>query len=134
MRRAAERIVYGFLGWFESFNSVWQTTFLCIAVGVFEIGFPNLDRHLIAVLVVSLYATFTQNGLAHENKLTSDKLDLALKTIDQVVDDVFVATQAILTLARNETNTQQALISQASAIHAAISELRDHITATKEKP
>ena len=80
------------------------------------------------MVIWTLYATWTQNGLAHENKLTSEKLDLALRTIDQVVDDVYVATQAVLTLARNETNVQQALVTQAGAIHAAISELRDHIT------
>lgn len=133
-RRLAEWAVYRFLGWFESFNSVWQTTLLCVGVGVFEIGWPRLDPHLVAVLIVSLYATFTQNGLAHENKLNSDKLDQALERIDQVADETYVNTQTLLRLAENETHLQETAIAQTEAIVAALHELRTHLPTRKETP
>lgn len=124
LSRATQRVVYRFLAWFESFDSVWQTTLLCAAVAVFEIGWPSLDPHLVAVLLVSLYATFTQNGLAHGNKLTSQKLDQALAEIDRVGDENYVSTQALLQFAKNEEHLQQAVIEQGQAITAALAELR----------
>lgn len=133
-RRAAERLVYGFLAWFESFNSVWQTTLVIFSLWGIESAFPTVDPgHLVFLLVLSLYATFTQNGLAHENKITAEKLDHALETIDRVIDDLYVNSQATLQLAQNETNIQQALVTQSNAITAALAELRYHITRdTKE--
>ena len=122
MRTLVERIVYGFLGWFESFNSVWQTTLLCMVIGAVEIAAPNLDRHLFAVLIISLYATFTQNGLAHENKLTSEKLDATL--------------DALLALARDEVNersadlaVQRALIAQGEAMTEIVRGLQTELAA-----
>lgn len=132
LRRATERIVYTFLGWFESFGSVWQTTLVCVGVGVFEIGWPAADKHLVAVLLVSLYATFTQNGLAHGNRLTGQKVDQALATIDEVVDDVYVSTQALIRLAENEVHMQEGMVAQTEAIVAALTELREHLAAAKK--
>jgi hypothetical protein len=133
-RRALERVVYGFLGWFESFNSVWQTTIVIFGGWAIEAFFPSVDRgHLVFLLVLSLYATFTQNGLAHENKLTSDKLDQALVAIDSVVDDVYVAAQTLVQMATNETHMQTALVAQTEAILAALTEVRSHLAKPKPK-
>jgi hypothetical protein len=74
MRRFLEWAVYGFLRWFESFDSVWQTIVICIGGTIFCLAFPGLISLTFFVVLLSLYATFTQNGLAHENKLNSDGL------------------------------------------------------------
>lgn len=127
LRKLTERVVYRFLAWFESFDSVWQTTLLCVGVGVFEIGWPNVDRHLIAVLIVSLYATFTQNGLAHENKLTSNKVDKALYQIGtaQAKTDAAVATilataktiHALVEVVKTDIAGQEILLEEIAEVH-----------------
>lgn len=131
LRRFAAWAVYGFLSWFESFDSVWQTTLVCIGGTALEDLFPRLDPgHLLFLLVLSLYATFTQNGLGHGNKLTAHKVDQALAQIDQVVDDVYVATQALLKMAENETHLQEAVAQQTESIALALSELRTVVKQT----
>lgn len=122
--RAIQAVVYGFLAWFESFDSVWQTTLVCAGVAIFEMGWPELDPHLFAVLVLSLYATYTQNGLAHGQWLTGAKLDRALGEIDRVGDENYAATQALVQLAESEVHLQQAVINQGEAVAAALAELR----------
>lgn len=82
--------------------------------------------------VVTWFSSATQFTLAYQNEKAGRKLDEALETIDRVVDEVYVTSQALLQLARNETNIQQALVTQSAAIHAAIAELRHHLT--KENP
>ena len=128
LRRVAERAVYGFLAWFESFDSIWQTTLAC------SIGFTAAvtatvvyPRSLLVALLISMftnllsvYATFTQNGLAHENKLNSEKLDAAIGTL--------------LQLARNEAHMQEAIVAQLDAsatqtraVKTALAQLRRHL-------
>lgn len=132
LRRFTERAVYGFLGWFESFDSVWQTTLVCLAgFGAAVTATIVYPRSLMVALLISMftnllsvYATFTQNGLAHENKLNSNKLDAALETIDRVVDEVYVTTQALVQLAQSEQSLQANAIAQSEAILAALDELR----------
>lgn len=103
MRRLTERIVYSFLGWFESFDSVWQTTLLCIGGTVFEDALPRLDPgHLVFLLILSLYATYTQNALAHVNKLTADKV-----TAGQ--EDNAATLALLVQLAQNDETTFSAL-------------------------
>lgn len=116
-RRFTEWIVYGFLRWFESFGSVWQTTLVCIGGTVAEDAFPSLDpNHLLFLLVLSLYATFTQNGLGHGNKLTAAKVDKALAEISVNTAQTIATAQLILQLARNEMAIQDTLIAQDKAI------------------
>ena len=119
MRRLTEWAVYGFLRWFESFDSVWQTTLAIFGGWAFELAYPTLDPgHLVFLLVLSLYATFTQNGLGHGNKLTAQKVDAALETIDRIVDDLYVATQTLIQMARSESSVQEALLAQTAAVAA----------------
>ena len=125
LRRFSEWAVYGFLRWFESFDSVWQTTLVCVIGPVVAAIFPWLVSLTFLVLVLSLYATFTQNGLAHENKLNSEKLDLAL-------DEVRASTAAIFQLAQNEATMQNALIEQTEAMVEMLSDLREHLAAAKK--
>lgn len=120
MLKLVRWLVYGFLRWFESFDSVWQTTLLCIGVGVFEIGWPELDPHLVAVLLVSLYATFTQNGLAHGNKLNGDKLDAAIETLIALGHTDDERTRVIV-------DHTGAIVAQAEAIWTAVGELRETV-------
>lgn len=118
VRRATQRVVYGFLAWFESFDSVWQTTLICIGGTAIEDAFPRIDPgHLVFLLILSLYATFTQNGLAHGNQLTSDKIDDALDRIEQ-------QGRVLLRFARNEEHVQAAVVEQGQAVAAALAELR----------
>lgn len=125
------RVVYGFIKWFTSFESVWQTTIVIFAGWAFE-SYTHLDPgHLLFLLVLSLYATFTQNALAFVSETTSQKIDEALAQIDGVVDDVYVATQALLKMAENETHLQEALATQTESMALALSELRTIVKQTK---
>jgi hypothetical protein len=134
LRRFTEWTVYGFLAWFESFDSVWQTTLLCgaglLAAVTATIIWPHdlLVALLIAMFtnVLSVYATFTQNGLAHENKLNSNKIDQSLGKHDQSLG-------ALLQLARNQTHMQETLVAQTEAIAAALAEIHAHTKPTRRR-
>ena len=122
MRIFAENLVYGFLDWFSSFNSVWETTILIFAICIGELIAPHADPgHLVFILFLSLYATFTQNAIAHVNQRVSTKVDSAL-------EEIRATSLATLQMGRNEEHIQTALIKQTDAIMAAIAEIHSYVS------
>ncbi len=132
MKRHAARIVNSaieaFNDWLGSEAGLIQGVVLTIVWTV--AAFVGVDRHGFAFLYFATALSFiTQFNIAIIGRRSSRKVDDALETIDRVVDEVYVTTQALVQLAQNEATIQDALASQSEAIIAALNELRAHIAA-----
>lgn len=137
MKRHAWRVVNaaieGFNDWLGSENGLLQGVALTIAWTV--AAFTGVDQHGFAFLYFATALSFiTQFNIAIIGRRSSTKIDEALRTIDQVVDEVFVSTQALIRLAENESTVQTALIEQTDAMVGMLAELRAHIAPEKPKP
>lgn len=85
----------------------------------------GLDPHgFVYLYLATELGIITQFNLAIIGRHSSAKVDRALATIDQVVDDNYVATQTLIQLAKNEADLLEAFAAQAAAITAALEELR----------
>jgi hypothetical protein len=127
MRRLVDRAIEAFNGWLASERGFVQAIIVSLGWNV-AVAF-GLDKHgFLYLFVATELGIITQFTLAIIGRRSGDKVDRALATIDQVVDDVYVASQATLRLAENELHLQEALAAQSEAIVAAVTELRTHLT------
>ena len=91
-----EKLLFRFDRWFTSGAGVWQTLFVCIAICIVELGWPDLDPHYFYLLaVLTIYSAVTQPALAQAGAVTTEQIRIMeerqakeIIEIGQVLDDI----------------------------------------------
>jgi len=127
MRRVVNAAIERFNDWLASERGFVQAVVVSVAWNVAV--FVGVDPHgFVYLFVATELGIITQFTLAIIGRRSGAKVDQALATIDQVVDDLYTTAQATLRLAQNEAGIQAALAAQSETIAAAVTELQNHLT------
>ena len=91
-----DKLLVRFDRWFTSGAGVWQTLFVCIAICIVELGWPDLDPHYFYLLaILTIYSAVTQPALAQAGAVTTEQIRIMeerqakeIIEIGQVLDDI----------------------------------------------
>ena len=128
--------IHGFLRWFSSRASVWQTTLVIVAIASLLTWRQRWDPgYLRFLLVLSLYATFTQNALAYlterRDQQNEEMLDQQRQMLINQVDQMALLIE-IAKASRDYEQRMEPLVAGAIQIVSHIQTLTEGLGASDQ--
>jgi len=83
-----DKLLVRFDRWFTSGAGVWQTLFVCIAICIVELAWPNLDPHYFYLLaILTIYSAITQPALAQAGAVTAEEIRSIALDIKRIAEN-----------------------------------------------